>query len=118
MSTEMLNRSNIHHGCRWCKAHGVRCSSKGLPGAQPRQLYRLTCSDEDYLMDARRQLDRLLRCTQFKHEHIQHLFSHYGRERMQHIDMQASKPTQAAEMHPVAASAHSALVKQPWDAAD
>ena len=65
--------------------------SKALPGTQPRQLYRLTCSDKDYLMDARRQLDRLLKCRVFKHEHISHLFSHYGRQRLQQADMQARK---------------------------
>lgn len=42
-------------------------------------------------MDARRQLDRLLKCRVFKHEHISHLFSHYGRQRMQQADMQARK---------------------------
>lgn len=78
-------------GCRWCLAHGVRCVNKLLPGAQPRQLYRLTCSDKDYLMDARRQLDRLLRCLVFKHEHAGHLFSHYGRHRMQQLGQTASR---------------------------
>jgi len=60
----------------WCTAHGVRCVVKDLPGAQPRKLFRLTCSDEDYLQDARRQLDRLLRCSILKRDE---LFSQYGR---------------------------------------
>ena len=59
----------------WCTAHGVRCVVKDLPGAQPRKLFRLTCSDEDYLQDARRQLDRLLRCSILKRDE---LFSQYG----------------------------------------
>lgn len=75
--------------CRWCAAHGVRCINKTLPGVQVRQLYRLTCSDKDYLMDGRRQLDRLLRCTAFKYEHASHLFSHYGRQRMQQLEQKA-----------------------------
>jgi hypothetical protein len=60
----------------WCTAHGVHCNVKDLPGVQPRKLFRLTCSDEDYLQDARRQLDGLLRCSILKRDE---LFSQYGR---------------------------------------
>lgn len=63
----------------WCTSHGVRCIVKDLPGVQPRKLFRLTCSDEDYLLDARRQLDRLLRCSIMKRDE---LFSQYGRRKM------------------------------------
>ena len=63
----------------WCTSHGVKCVVKDVPGVQPRKLFRLTCSDEDYLLDARRQLDRLLRCSVLKRDE---LFSQYGRARM------------------------------------
>ena len=70
----------------WCTAHGVRCIVKDLPGAQPRKLFRLTCSDEDYLQDARRQLDRLLRCSILKRDE---LFSQYGRAKIGDVERTA-----------------------------
>ena len=66
----------------WSTSHGVRCAVKDIPGVQPRKLFRLTCSDEAYLLDARRQLDRLLRCSVIKRDE---LFSQYGRTKLQDI---------------------------------
>lgn len=70
----------------WATSHGVRCVVKDLPGAQPRKLFRLTCSDEEYLLDARRQLDRLLHCSVLKRDE---LFSQYGRVKMEETRMEA-----------------------------
>ena len=70
----------------WCISHGVQCRVKDLSGAQPRKLFRLTCSDEEYLLDARRQLERLLRCSVLKRDE---LFSQYGRVKMDSTEKQA-----------------------------
>ena len=70
----------------WSTSHGVRCIVKDIPGIQPRKLFRLTCSDEAYLLDARRQLDRLLHCSVIKRDE---LLSHYGRTKMQDVERAA-----------------------------
>ena len=75
----------------WCTTHDVQCVVKDLPGVQPRKLFRLTCSDEDYLLFARRQLDRLLRCSVLKRDEF---FSHYGR-----VKMVETKKTARSEGH-------------------